>query len=251
MNDPRAHAHAQALTSEERQRLWPNVRPRDAATLIIIDRTGPVPKVLMGKRHHAHKFMPGKFVFPGGRIERSDGRMSVALDLQPQVEARLMKALRSGQNAPHRARALALAALRETFEETGVLIGLKGDGATGPVPEGPWSRFVEEGVVPDLSHLHFIARAITPPRRPKRFDARFFAVDARHIAVRLDNIIGPDTELVDLVWQPLDKIAELDLPSITKVVLKELDARAAAGFGHELATPFYHERHRRWQRDEL
>ena len=251
MNDSRAHAHALALTSEERQRLWPNVRPRDAATLIIIDRTGPVPTVLMGKRHHAHKFMPGKFVFPGGRIELSDTRMPVALGLQPAVEGRLLKSLRSGNNSLHRGRTLALAALRETFEETGVLIGVKADKPAKPVPDGPWSRFVEQGVVPDLSHLHFIARAITPPRRPKRFDARFFAVDARHIAKRLDNIIGLDTELVDLVWQPMDKITELDLPSITKVVLKELDARAAAGFGHELATPFYHEQHRRWQRDEL
>ena len=251
MNDPRAHAHALALTSEERQRLWPNVRPRDAATLIIIDRTGAVPSVLMGKRHHAHKFMPGKFVFPGGRIETSDARMPVAAGLQPSVEVRLNKALRSGQTSPNRARALALTALRETFEETGVLIGVKGAKPSRPVPEGPWSRFYDEGVMPDLSHLHFIARAITPPRRPKRFDARFFAVDARHIALRLDNIIGPDTELVDLVWQPLNRIAELDLPSITKVVLNELDARAAAGFGHDLATPFYHERHRRWQRDEL
>ncbi len=251
MNDPRAHAHALALTSEERQRLWPNVRPRDAATLIIIDRTGAVPSVLMGKRHHAHKFMPGKFVFPGGRIETYDAKMPVASGLQPAVELRLNKALRSGRTSPNRAPALALAALRETYEETGVLIGVKGQKPSRPVPEGPWSRFCAEGVVPDLSHLHFIARAITPPRRPKRFDARFFAVDARHIALRLDNIIGPDTELVDLVWQPLNRIAELDLPSITKVVLNELDGRAAAGFGHDLPTPFYHERHRRWQRDEL
>jgi 8-oxo-dGTP pyrophosphatase MutT (NUDIX family) len=69
---PSGEALAERLTAAERERRWPNVRPKDAATLIIIDRTGRDPKVLMGRRHHGHRFMPGKFVFPGGRIEAGD-----------------------------------------------------------------------------------------------------------------------------------------------------------------------------------
>ena len=65
MNDRRGQALADRLTAAERERRWPNIRPKDAATLIIIDRTGRDPKVLMGRRHHGHRFMPGKFVFPG------------------------------------------------------------------------------------------------------------------------------------------------------------------------------------------
>src|SRR5207302_2898469 len=71
----------------------PYVRPKDAATLILVDRSGRVPKVLLGKRHHGHKFMPGKFVFPGGRVDPADQRMLVARTLHPQTEAHLMKRL--------------------------------------------------------------------------------------------------------------------------------------------------------------
>ncbi len=62
----------QRLTAAERERASANVRPKDAATLMIVDRSGATPKVLLGKRHHGHKFMPGKFVFPGGRLEPND-----------------------------------------------------------------------------------------------------------------------------------------------------------------------------------
>ena len=93
------------------------VRPKDAATLILVDRSGSVPKVLLGKRHARHKFMPGKFVFPGGGVDPTDKAMPVASALDPQSEMRLMQRFHKG--SPVRARALALAAVRETFEETG------------------------------------------------------------------------------------------------------------------------------------
>ncbi len=249
MTNNAPHEHAEALTQEARERKWPNVTPKDAATLIIIDRTTTPAKVLMGKRHHGHKFMPGKFVFPGGRIERTDSSMNVAGTLAAPVEDKLQKLMQ--RPSITRARGLALAAVRETFEETGLLIGVKDHGVPPSSPEGPWREFASHGVYPDLEPLHFIARAITPPRRPKRFDARFFAVDAKHIAHRIEGVVSPDTELVDLVWQPIGVAIELDLPSITRIVLKELEARIEAGFGHHLPTPFFHEKNRRWYRDLL
>jgi 8-oxo-dGTP pyrophosphatase MutT (NUDIX family) len=134
----------------------------------------------MGKRHHGHKFMPGKFVFPGGRIEPDDRRMPAANDLAPRVAAALearVVAARAG-----RGRALAMTAIRETFEETGLLLGRRGEAPPKGPSEGAWKAFFERGVLPDLGPMHLVGRAITPPRRPKRFDTRFFAIDRGAIA---------------------------------------------------------------------
>ena len=250
MSAAAAHPHALALTEHERERKWPNLRPRDAATLIVIDRSASEPRVLMGRRHQGHKFMPGKFVFPGGGTEPSDRQMNVAGALPLAVEAKLMARV-TGGGSVGRARALGLAAIRETFEETGLLIGASDMGAPENPPAGAWSDFAKHGVFPNLDVLHFIARAITPPRRPKRFDARFFAVDASEIAHKVDGITGPESELVELVWQPLPQAMALDLPTITGVVLKELQARIEGGFGHHLPVPFFFEKSRNWFREEI
>jgi 8-oxo-dGTP pyrophosphatase MutT (NUDIX family) len=227
---------AQLLTSAERERKSPNVRPRDAATLILVDRSGSTPKVLLGKRHHGHSFMPGKFVFPGGRVDPSDRLMPVAQPLDTHAEDYLMR--HTVRPSAAKARALALAAIRETFEETGLLLGAP---QASPVraPDGPWADFAKAGFSPDLSALHFIVRAITPSRRPKRFDTRFFAVDATAIAHKVDGVVHADAELVELVWLPISEARSLDMPTITGVALKELEARVAAGFGHDLPVPFY------------
>jgi 8-oxo-dGTP pyrophosphatase MutT (NUDIX family) len=236
------------LRENDHVRDHPTVRPRDAATMIIIDRSGPSPQVLLGRRHHGHKFMPGKFVFPGGRVEPLDGRMPSATPLEPGVAARLMQAMRR-PNAV-RARAFALAAICETFEETGVLLGTK---ALAPVrsPGGPWDAYVAAGIAPDLAAVHFVARAITPPGRTKRFDTRFFAIDAAEIAARHEGVVGPDTELTELVWLPISEASRLELPTITAAVLEELTARIAAGFAHDLPVPYYRMVNRRRARDLL
>lgn len=239
---------ARLLTAAERERKSPNVRPRDAATLILIDRGGAVPKVLLGKRHHSHSFLPGKFVFPGGRVDPCDRLMPVAKPLDPNAEGYLMR--RMQRPSAVKARAIALAAIRETFEETGLLLGTP-RAADGAVPEGPWSAFARTGFYPDLSALHFIVRAITPSHRPKRFDTRFFAVDASAIAHRIDNVVHADAELVELVWLPITEARSLDMPTITEVALRELEARVAAGFGHEVPVPFYRMPRKKFLRDLL
>ncbi len=250
-SDPTAtdHAYLRILSEREPQLKGPYVRPKAAATLIIVDGSGAEPKVLMGKRNAGLKFLPGKFVFPGGGIEPGDGRMNVAGPLPEEVETRLLKA--RVRATPARARALALAAIRETFEETGLLLGSRDFGAPDSAPEGAWSDFAAHGVYPTLDNMHLIARAITPPGRVRRFDVAFFAMGADAICGQVEGVIRPDAELVELDWMPLSRAKELDLPLITLIVLRELEDRMAAGMRPYLPVPFYFERHGKWTREEL
>jgi 8-oxo-dGTP pyrophosphatase MutT (NUDIX family) len=249
VSDMRAQRTTDRLTSTARDRSFPNVRPRDAATLIIIDRAARTPQILMGRRHSGHQFMPGKFVFPGGRIELGDRWMPAAGALLARAEQALMA--RVTRPSAQRSRALALAAIRETFEETGLMLGTKEHGAPDSVPDGPWRAFRERGVFPVLESMHVVARAITPPRRPKRFDTRFFAVDRTVIADEVAGVVGPSSELVELAWVSLPEAKKLELPVITLSVLEELEDRITKGFAPELPVPFYYERHRRFVRELL
>jgi 8-oxo-dGTP pyrophosphatase MutT (NUDIX family) len=191
------------------------LRPRDAATLILVRRGGPEPCVLMGRRASGHVFMASKWVFPGGRIERSDHRAPAASELRPETLALLAK-----HASPVRARALAMAAVRETWEEAGLLLA-------SPAPPRPaagvWRAFLERGLAPDLAALNYVARAITPPGRARRFDARFFLAEADRLADL--EPAGGDRELDEVAWLPISQTSDLDLPAITRFVLGEVSAR--------------------------
>ena len=192
------------------------VRPRDAATLIVVDhRQAGRPKILMGRRNGRHDFMPDKWVFPGGRIDPSDFRAPHGTDLRHETAERLQKTA-----PPLRARALAMAAIRETFEETGLLLARAAPTRPGV---GPWREFLAQGALPDLEALEFVARAVTPPMSPKRFDARFFMASADRL-ISLDRQ-GDCGELDEIAWFALDEALELDLPSVTRFVLHEIPAR--------------------------
>jgi len=200
----------------------PNRRPKDAATLIVVDRTGASPKVLMGQRHHNSPFMPGKYVFPGGRVDRGDSRLSVPDRLDATVERKLLSDMK-GNASPRRARALALAAIRETAEETGLLIGT-GTAGRWTTASPAWRPFVEHGLAPSLSPLTFFLRAITPPRQVRRFDTRFFCVPSEAIAHRLPN---DNDELLNLHWLTFGQALELELPRITRFALETLGNKLA------------------------
>ncbi len=208
---PVAQHHAGDLAQARRRA----VRPRDAATLILVDRAAGAPAILMGRRSAGHSFMPGKWVFPGGRIEPSDFRVACATELTPCVASELEASL-----PPARARALAVAAVRETFEETGLLLG-----RAASLPRGrAWTAFGAHGVAPDLACLGYVARLITPPVRAKRFDTRFFIADAAHLVSRepVDS-----RELEEIAWFALTATAALDLAAPTRMVLGHLAARLA------------------------
>ena len=216
----------------------PYRRPVDAATLILIDRSSTIPKVLVGKRHDKVVFMPGKFVFPGGRVDTSDGRVPVAAPIPAPLEANLLKG--RPKITTSRARSLAVAAIREACEETGLCLGRKGNGAA-PVLQGAWKPFAEAGLLPDPSGLFLIARAITPPGRVRRFDTRFFTADASTIAHRIEGVIHADAELVELVWVEIGSEPLAELHPMTKKVLTELETRLATGpLTHDAEVPFFH-----------
>jgi len=227
---------AERMTKSERDTSFPDSEPRDAATLMLIDRSGSEPKVLLGRRHAGHKFMPGKFVFPGGRIEALDRDMSAVSELHPDTQKKLNE--RVATPSAGYARAFALAAVREMAEETGLLLGVKRDDPPA-TPGEIWAEFAKACVHPDLGQIHFIARAITPPRRPRRFDTRFLTADASAVAHKIEGVVGPESELVELVWVPIEQATHLDMPTITGIVLEELLARVETGMGHDLPVPFY------------
>src|SRR6266699_6936488 len=236
----------------------PYRRPVDAATLILVDRTATTPKVLVGKRHDKVVFMPGKFVFPGGRVDKSDNRVPVAASIPKELEANLLKG--SPKITASRARSLTVAAIREACEETGLCLGRNTDSAApkldgpkldgpkldgpkldGPKLDGPWKPFTDASLLPDPSGLFLIARAITPPGRIKRFDTRFFTADASTITHRIEGVIHPDAELVELVWVELGSQPLADLHPMTRNVLGELEKRLATGpLRHDAPVPFFH-----------
>jgi len=201
--------------------------PKDASTLIILDGKGADAKILMGRRHEKHKFMPGLFVFPGGRVDRGDGSIPSLDELDPVIETKIFNSLKK-RPSRRRVRALALASLRETYEEAGLLLGEKQDNPDIPTNHPDWAAFRELGVMPSLSPLRLIARAITPPGRTRRFDAWFFATQASHIAHRLPDGTGPSGELQDLHWLTIEDALKLELPVITVTILNELQKRLEA-----------------------
>lgn len=231
-------------------------RPRDASTLLILDKaTGGPLRVLMGKRHMRHKFMPGAWVFPGGRVDPVDSRVGLPDDYAPEVLDRLMVDMK-GPKTASRARAFAVAAVRETYEEAGIFVGKAGGEAkAGEVdPHDAFANFAVRGLVPALSAMRFVARAITPPGRPRRFDTRFLSVTADAIGGKLDSGVGPSGELEDVAWVTFDEArARPELPPITRGVLDELEARLARDPAHgpDHFVPFYRWLDGRFQRFEI
>lgn len=192
---------------------------RDAASVVALRESGGGSSVLMGRRGAAAAFMPNKFVFPGGALDADDRAVPLAGPLAAPCERRLRAA---GGTAPPEG--LAAAAIRELREETGLVLGAPGDWP-GEAPPG-WRDFAAAGLLPAANRLRFVFRAITPPGLARRFDARFFLADARHLAGDLDDFSAASGELSDLRWIPLEETLGHDLPSITRIVLAEIAQRA-------------------------
>lgn len=213
------------------------LRPRDAATLVLVDDSGREPRVLMGRRRADLEFMPNKFVFPGGRVDRADRWIASADELAGSEIERVLKDMK-GHASAARARSLALAALREAFEEAGIVLGTTAPAAypAKPPRAGVWADFFATGAVPTLAPLSLLARAITPPGRARRYDTRFFMAPASAIATTVDKI---DDELSGLEWFTFDEIRALDLPRITRAIVEDLAIRTTTALSGRCEVPFY------------
>jgi 8-oxo-dGTP pyrophosphatase MutT (NUDIX family) len=188
---PEDHAHRAPLIDQQTPPRWGAVRPRHAASLIVYRGDGDDVSMLMGMRGAKHRFMPNRLVFPGGAVDRADLDAPSATPLSPQTEHLLRK------NANARlAHGLGIAAARELHEETGLSLGTP----------------------PHLHALYLLARAVTPPPGPIRFNARFFVVDARHVA----GTLGGDGELEGLRYYAMREALALDLAMPTRRVLEQL-----------------------------
>lgn len=192
---------------------------RDAATVVLLRQRPEGPAVLMGQRGKTAAFMPSKFVFPGGAVDADDQAVSLGSAPAARVAATL-----SHRSALAPATLIA-AATRELWEETGLLLGTPSP-APRDVPNG-WAGYCATGHLPDGAAFDFVFRAITPPGRSRRFDARFLLADATALRSDPDDFSRAEDELSHLQWVPLEAARRFDMPFITEVVLAELMARVA------------------------
>lgn len=180
-----------------------SLRPVDASSIVLYRGRGPSLEILVGMRGAKHVFVPNRYVYPGGRVDGNDARIAPAAPLRDDVAARLQRTARSAA----RARALAIAAVRELFEETGLLLAAGND-----VPD-EW----HPEIAPRLDTLDYIFRAVTPPGRTRRFNTRFFLAEASEVRGEL----GGDGELENLGWLGIAELRALPLMWITRTVLDE------------------------------
>lgn len=194
---------------------------RDAATVIVLRDAETRPRVLMGQRGRDAAFMPSKYVFPGGAVDAVDATIPLAAPPAPGCAAALAR------DSHLDAATLIASATRELWEETGLLIGAPDDRAGRMDKPRGWRGYLGTGHLPDGADARFVFRAITPPGRPRRFDARFFLVDAGSLRNDPDDLTRAEDELAHLHWVPLDTVRGYDMPFITEVVLAELSALLA------------------------
>lgn len=163
------------------------MQPKNAAGIVLMRAGGLAqPEVLLGRRNASMVFMPGYYVFPGGRVEEGEeiGDTPFELPLPEGLDEASLGLLA----------ALRATALRELEEETGLRLHASQVGQVRP-----------------------IARAITPPGNPRRFDTRFFAV----LEPRLEGEIRGDGELEDIGWVSVDRLESIPLARISGRVLRE------------------------------
>ena len=208
----------------------PPVRPVDAAGLVLLRESSRGLEVLMGRRHGRASFLPDVFVFPGGRVEAMDfDETGFGEALSPAVAAMLSRPVSRVSPA-----ALARAAIRETYEETGLMLGRPASVPPGR-PVAPWGQFARLGLAPALDAMLPVARAITPTDSPVRFHTRFLWADGG----LAQGEIGGDGELEEPGWRTIGEIRRLPLVDVTQFVLAEAVRRWRGAVAREAPPPLY------------
>lgn len=209
---------------------------RDAACLILVDRNGPEPRLLLGRRLPTQVFLPNKWVFPGGRVDAGDLELARHL-----CDASGLSSGARRQGGPsamsETSIPFALAAIREMFEETGLFVGrIRPEPASAGGIQFPpaWQSILDRGLVPDFDQFRPLARAITPPGFPRRFDTWFFINDWQ---ADTEPVGPPDGEFSALDWFTLADARTLDLPLITQLIVDDVATALASADGTALTSP--------------
>ncbi len=205
---------------------------KNAATVILLRGSQKNPEVLMGQRGKNASFMPNKFVFPGGALDPGDSE----IDFNGDIPTKCIEKLRLKAD-PSLAKPLIAAGIRELWEETGLILGSKSKTKMDSIPKN-WKDFFALGYQPSADNIEFVFRAITPPGRTRRFDARFFLLSSDNIKGDLDDFSKASGELSHLQWIELNSTQNLDLPFITEIVLSEVLSKLKGNRNNGI--PFYY-----------
>jgi 8-oxo-dGTP pyrophosphatase MutT (NUDIX family) len=210
-----------------------SVKPKNAASIILVSGEPGHERIVMGKRNKNLKFMPGALVFPGGRVDAHDRKVVACDQLESLTQAKLVTHMR-GNTGPRDAHGLGIAAIRELAEETGLLIG---EPHKIPLQHRDWQGFAERNIAPKIGSLRLLARAITPPGIPRRFDTFFFVMrsDGRHFSPQ--GGFAPSGELEELQWITPQDAMRHETREITRVILVELMNRLRDDPDLDPATP--------------
>ncbi len=192
----------------------PPVLPAPSASLILIRENDQGAEVLVGRRRSDLRFLPGIYAFPGGRLDRDD--------LRPSGFAEPLNAPPPGIDYRTRRQwqRLHRGVLRETWEETGLLLGypLIEQASSGRgVSMAIWQAYAREGLRPAFDNLRLVARAITPTSSPRRFHNRFFLADGALAQGKLQG----SGEFDRLSWVSLKEALELPMGEVGTLALEQ------------------------------
>lgn len=224
------------------------VPARPAATIVLLRDGSRGMETLMLRRTRRSGFVPGAWVFAGGRVDPADARAEVLDRLTGVSPDRFRRRLGLEADVPAPATAYLVAALREAFEETGLLVGLREDGTSVPgAGDDPAVAGIRDELLADrisfpraLDRLgarlsgegvEYIAHWITPVQEPRRYDTRFFAA---RVDAGLTHLLHP-SEMTDALWLTpgavLDRHARGELPMVFPTIrtLESLAAFDTAG----------------------
>jgi 8-oxo-dGTP pyrophosphatase MutT (NUDIX family) len=219
------------------------VTPLPAATLVILRDAAPGVELLLMQRHRASKFAAGDYVFPGGKVEMDDVPDDAATWCAGLDPARA--AARIGiPGEPRKALGYWIGAIRETFEEVGILLAYDAAGNPAPVNEPRFADYRAlceaekqafftmlrtEGLTLACDRLVFFAHWITPEESPFRYDTHFFAAPLPEGQTP----VSDEHEVIDMRWlSPAAAIAafkrgEISLRNPTVQNLKLFDGAAS------------------------
>ena len=222
--------------------------PQDASSLIIIDDQGPSSRFLMGLRNKNLSFMPNKYVFPGGKVETDDLNLTTIDDLSKRDKL-LLSMKTSTAICEQMIRGLALAAIRETYEETGNIVGKPNINEHIP-QNSSWNAFYSQNVIPSLSFVKFCGRAITPENNVRRYDTRFFCTHAKYIA---KSTLFRAGEFDHIKWLTFQQTLQYPLPNITRNILQKVYEGLYQGdlFSDKFQVPFYYTQNNNFKNELL